>query len=262
MPPKCPRIWRRAASTRVRLDVRPERRAQLADALGNARSVGFEPIEVDEGRGRPYLVPEHGENILPLVTSGRAPIVERQLGRLNQGLALLADRNPFYAGSSRVRLPLPSMADHRRLPFHRTGCSDQAANPPYRTNTPTPLGTTGFTHVQERQDGASSPRYRGELGVVHPLLAGDLSCLRHRPGRSRFRRWVQSFVGFWAGFEAAHRVSPSDPRRRQARCSDSTRSRVPRDGSALDPDLRPEARGGGAGTESISRGAPSGRRSR
>ncbi len=146
------------------------------------------------------------------MTSGRAPIVERQLGRLNQGLALLAERNPFYGRKLEdVRLPLPSMVDFRRLPFTTKTelASDQAASPPYGTNlTYDPAeytrihstsGTTGrrLKVLDTEETWAWFTRCWREIYRAFGVGRGDRVFAAFGFG---------PFVGFWAGFEAAHQI--------------------------------------------------------
>ena len=143
---------------------------------------------------------------------GRAPILERQLGLLNQGLALLAHQNSFYRRKLRdIRLPLPSMDDYRRLPFTTKNelASDQAANPPYGTNLTyahseytrihSTSGTTGrrLKVLDTEESWGWFTRCWQEIYRVFGIGPGDRVFAAFGFG---------PFVGFWAGFEAAHQV--------------------------------------------------------
>jgi phenylacetate-CoA ligase len=149
---------------------------------------------------------------MPSGRSGRAPILERQLGLLNQGLALLAHRNPFYRRKlGDIRLPLLSIGDYRRLPFTTKNelVFDQAANPPYGTNlTHAPSeytrihstsGTTGrrLKVLDTEESWAWFTRCWREIYRVFGVGPGDRVFAAFGFG---------PFVGFWAGFEAAHQV--------------------------------------------------------
>lgn len=149
---------------------------------------------------------------MPSGPSGRAPILERQLGLLNQGLALLAHQNSFYRRKLRdIRLPLPSMDDYRRLPFTTKNelASDQAANPPYGTNLTyahseytrihSTSGTTGrrLKVVDTEESWGWFTRCWQEIYRVFGVGPGDRVFAAFGFG---------PFVGFWAGFEAAHQV--------------------------------------------------------
>ncbi len=146
------------------------------------------------------------------MTSGRDPIVERQLDLLNQGLALLAQRNPFYRRKLEdVRLPLSSMADHRRLPFTTKIelVDDQAASPPYGTNLTyepskytrihSTSGTTGrrLKVLDTEESWAWFTRCWQEIYRAFGVGRGDRVFAAFGFG---------PFVGFWAGFEAAHQI--------------------------------------------------------
>jgi len=149
---------------------------------------------------------------MPSGPSGRAPILERQLGLLNQGLALLAHQNSFYRQRLRdIRLPLPSMDDYRRLPFTTKNelASDQAANPPYGTNLTyahseytrihSTSGTTGrrLKVLDTEESWGWFTRCWQEIYRVFGIGPGDRVFAAFGFG---------PFVGFWAGFEAAHQV--------------------------------------------------------
>ena len=149
---------------------------------------------------------------MPSGPSGRAPILERQLGLLNQGLALLAHQNSFYRRKLRdIRLPLPSMDDYRRLPFTTKNelASDQAANPPYGTNLTyahsaytrihSTSGTTGrrLKVLDTEESWGWFTRCWQEIYRVFGIGPGDRVFAAFGFG---------PFVGFWAGFEAAHQV--------------------------------------------------------
>ena len=149
---------------------------------------------------------------MPSGPSGRAPILERQLGLLNQGLALLAHQNSFYRRKLRdIRLPLPSMDDYRRLPFTTKNelASDQTANPPYGTNLTyahsdytrihSTSGTTGrrLKVLDTEETWAWFTRCWQEIYRVFGVGPGDRVFAAFGFG---------PFVGFWAGFEAAHQV--------------------------------------------------------
>ena len=149
---------------------------------------------------------------MPSGPSGRAPILERQLGLLNQGLALLAHQNSFYRRKLRdIRLPLPSMDDYRRLPFTTKNelASDQAANPPYGTNLTyahseytrihSTSGTTGrrLKVLDTEESWGWFTRCWQEIYRVFGIGPGDRVFAAFGFG---------PFVGFWAGFEAAHQL--------------------------------------------------------
>jgi len=146
------------------------------------------------------------------VPSGRAPILERQLGLLNQGLALLAGENSFYRRKlDGLRLPLSSMDDFRRLPFTAKTelLDDQAANPPYGTNLTyehsaytrihSTSGTTGrrLKVLDTEESWAWFTRCWKEIYRVFGVGPGDRVFAAFGFG---------PFVGFWAGFEAAHQI--------------------------------------------------------
>jgi phenylacetate-CoA ligase len=146
------------------------------------------------------------------MSSGRASLVERQLARLNAGLELLVESNPFYRRKLEdVRLPICSMADFAGLPFTTKAelVSDQASNPPYGTNLTYP--PENYTRIHSTS---------GTTGRRLKVLDTDESfrwftrCWREMyriwgvgPGDRVFAAFgFGPFVGFWAGFEAAYQV--------------------------------------------------------
>jgi phenylacetate-CoA ligase len=146
------------------------------------------------------------------MSSGRARVLESQLGRLNPGLALIGQRNPFYRGKlAGVGLPLASMSDYRRLPFTTKSelVEDQAVNPPYGTNLThahsdytrihSTSGTTGrrLKVLDTEESWAWFTRCWQEIYRVFGVGPGDRVFAAFGFG---------PFVGFWAGFEAAHQV--------------------------------------------------------
>lgn len=145
-------------------------------------------------------------------TAGRARVLEQQLEKLNFGLALLARRNPFYREKlGGAGLPLSSMSDYRRLPFTTKSelALDQAVNPPYGTNlTCDPAdytrihstsGTTGrsLKVLDTEESWAWFTRCWQEIYRAFGVGPGDRVFAAFGFG---------PFVGFWAGFEAAHQV--------------------------------------------------------
>jgi phenylacetate-CoA ligase len=145
-------------------------------------------------------------------SSGRARVHDNQLGRLNPGLALIAERNPFYRRKlAGIGLPLPSMSDYRRLPFTTKSelLEDQASNPPYGTNLT--CAHSDYTRIHSTS---------GTTGRRLKVLDTEESwgwftrCWQHiyrvfgvGPGDRVFAAFgFGPFVGFWAGFEAAHQV--------------------------------------------------------
>jgi len=146
------------------------------------------------------------------MSSGRARVLESQLGRLNSGLALLAHQNPFYRGKlAGIGLPLSSMSDYRRLPFTTKSelVENQGANPPYGTNLTyaasaytrihSTSGTTGrrLKVLDTQESWAWFTRCWQEIYRVFGVGPGDRVFAAFGFG---------PFVGFWAGFEAAHQV--------------------------------------------------------
>ncbi len=146
------------------------------------------------------------------MSSGRARVVESQFSRLNPGLALLAHQNPFYRGKlAGIDLPLCSMNDYRRLPFTTKSelVENQGANPPYGTNLTYALsaytrihstsGTTGrrLKILDTRESWAWFTRCWQEFYRAFGVGPGDRVFAAFGFG---------PFVGFWAGFEAAHQV--------------------------------------------------------
>jgi phenylacetate-CoA ligase len=144
--------------------------------------------------------------------SGRAAILERQLGLLNPGLALLVERNAFYRRKlGEVPLPLGTMSDVHRLPFTTKSelLDDQAANPPYGTNLTyareeytrihSTTGTTGrrLKVLDTEESWAWFTRCWQEIYRAFGVGAGDRVFAAFGFG---------PFVGFWAGFEAAHQI--------------------------------------------------------
>jgi len=143
---------------------------------------------------------------------GRAAILERQLGLLNQGLALLSRQNSFYRRKlAGIALPLSSLSDYRRLPFTTKSelIDDQSANPPYGTNLTydagaytrihSTSGTTGrrLKVLDTEESWAWFTRCWEEIYRVFGVGPGDRVFAAFGFG---------PFVGFWAGFEAAHRI--------------------------------------------------------
>jgi phenylacetate-CoA ligase len=146
------------------------------------------------------------------VSEGRAAIQDRQLARLNDGLALLARQNAFYRRKlSGLRLPLRSIADYRRLPFTSKEdlVEDQAANPPYGTNLTYPAeaytrlhstsGTTGrkLKVLDTEESWAWFTKCWQDIYRAFGVGPGDRVFAAFGFG---------PFVGFWAGFEAAHQI--------------------------------------------------------
>ncbi|MGH9388317.1 MAG: phenylacetate--CoA ligase family protein, partial [Vicinamibacteria bacterium] len=149
---------------------------------------------------------------MPSGPSGRAPILERQLGLLNQGLLLLTRQNPFYHGKlAGIVLPLSSMSDYQRLPFTTKSelVENQGANPPYGTNLT--FAASSYTRIHSTS---------GTTGRRLKVLDTEESwewfthCWQRiyrvfgiGPGDRVFAAFgFGPFVGFWAGFEAAHQV--------------------------------------------------------
>jgi phenylacetate-CoA ligase len=146
------------------------------------------------------------------VSAGRAPLVDRQLTLLNEGLALLSRQNAFYRRKlSKVRLPIRSLDEYRRIPFTRKAelVDDQAANPPYGTNLTYPpeaytrlhstSGTTGrkLKVLDTEESWAWFTRCWQQIYRAFGVGPGDRVFAAFGFG---------PFVGFWAGFEAAHQV--------------------------------------------------------
>ncbi len=146
------------------------------------------------------------------MTSGRDPIFERQLDLLNHGLALLAQRNPFYRRKlEHVRLPLPSVDALRRLPFTTKSelLDDQAASPPYGTNLT--YEPSEYTRIHSTS-GTTGRRLK--VLDTEASWAWFTRCWQHiyrafgvgRGDRVFAAFGFGPFVGFWAGFEAAHQI--------------------------------------------------------
>jgi phenylacetate-CoA ligase len=146
------------------------------------------------------------------VSEGRAPIQDRQLARLNDGLGLLTRQNAFYRRKlSGLRLPLRSMEEYRGLPFTSKSelVEDQAANPPYGTNLTYPpesytrlhstSGTTG-RKLKVLDTEESWAWFTKCWQVIYRAFGVG-------PGDRVFAAFgFGPFVGFWAGFEAAHQI--------------------------------------------------------
>jgi phenylacetate-CoA ligase len=139
-------------------------------------------------------------------------VLERQLDRLNPGLALLVRQNPFYRRKlAGISLPLAGRRDYRRLPFTSKSelVEDQAANPPYGTNLTyaasaytrihSTSGTTGrrLKVLDTEESWGWFTRCWQEIYRVFGIGPGDRVFAAFGFG---------PFVGFWAGFEAAHQV--------------------------------------------------------
>jgi phenylacetate-CoA ligase len=135
-----------------------------------------------------------------------------QLARLNSGLALLSRENPFYRTKLEgARLPLSSLEDFRKLPFTTKDelVEDQASNPPYGTNLTQPLadytrlhstsGTTGrrLKVLDTEESWAWFTRCWQDIYRTFGIGRGDRVFAAFGFG---------PFVGFWAGFEAAHQL--------------------------------------------------------
>jgi phenylacetate-CoA ligase len=146
------------------------------------------------------------------MSAGRALLFERQLERLNSGLALLVRDNPFYRRKlSAVQLPIASLSDYRKLPFTTKAelVDDQAVHPPYGSNLTQPLldytrvhstsGTTGrrLKVLDTPESWAWFTRCWQEIYRTFGLGPGDRIFAAFGFG---------PFVGFWAGFEAAHQI--------------------------------------------------------
>ncbi len=146
------------------------------------------------------------------MSGDRASVLERQLALLNNGLALLVRQNGFYRRKlSDVPLPLPTMDDYRRLPFTSKNelVEDQEANPPYGTNLTYPASAYTRLHSTSGTSGR-------KLKVLDTEESWEwfTRCWQHiyrafgvGPGDRVFAAFgFGPFVGFWAGFEAAHQV--------------------------------------------------------
>jgi phenylacetate-CoA ligase len=135
-----------------------------------------------------------------------------RLARLNPGLALLVERNPFYRRKlEKVRLPLKTMADLAQIPFTTKDelVLDQSENPPYGTNLTQAL--SDYTRIHTTS-GTSGRRLR--ILDTNESWAWFTRCWQEiyrafgiGPGDRVFAAFgFGPFVGFWAGFEAAQQV--------------------------------------------------------
>src|SRR3990172_3625019 len=213
MPPKCPRIWRRAASTHLCVltcgrSVAPSlrTRSEMREVLASSRSRSTRAAGVRisfQNMARIYY---------RSMLKGRAPILERQLDLLNRGLALLAHQNAFYRRKLEgVRLPLASMGDFHRLPFTTKNelAFDQAANPPYGSNLT--YAPSEYTRIHSASGTAGR---RLKVLDTEESWGWFTRCWQEMyrvfgvgPGDRVFAAFeFGPFVGFWAGFEAAHQI--------------------------------------------------------
>jgi phenylacetate-CoA ligase len=150
-----------------------------------------------------------------LSTPGRKRIASHQLARLNapdSGLALLRDKNTFYRERLRSAvLPLRSLEELESIAFTRKPelVRDQKEHPPYGTNLT--FEATEYTRIHSTS-GTSGRR----LSILDTPEGWDwfTGCWQEiyrvfgvGPGDRVFVAFgFGPFVGFWAGFEAAHRV--------------------------------------------------------
>jgi phenylacetate-CoA ligase len=142
----------------------------------------------------------------------RARVVGAQLERLRSGLELLARQNPFYhAKLADVDLDVRSMEAYRELPFTTKDqlVEDQAAHPPNGTNLTFP--TTEYTRIHSTS-GTTGRRLR--VLDTEESFRWFTRCWQEiyrvfgiGPGDRVFAAFgFGPFIGFWAGFEAAHQV--------------------------------------------------------
>jgi phenylacetate-CoA ligase len=149
------------------------------------------------------------------MTETRERIVEEQLRRLNapgSGLSLLREKNPFYRNKlDGIPLPVPSLADFRGLPFttKKELLQDQSENPPWGTNLTRPAADYTRIHATSGTTGRS-------LKVLDTQESWGwfTECWRRiyrafgvGPEDRVFVAFgFGPFLGFWAGFEAAHQL--------------------------------------------------------
>jgi phenylacetate-CoA ligase len=142
----------------------------------------------------------------------RARVVAAQLARLRSGLELLARHNPFYqAKLADVDLDVRSMEAYSELPFTTKDelVENQSAHPPDGTNLTFPAseytrihstsGTTGrrLRVLDTEESWGWFTRCWQEIYRVFGVGPGDRVFAAFGFG---------PFIGFWAGFEAAHQV--------------------------------------------------------
>jgi phenylacetate-CoA ligase len=142
----------------------------------------------------------------------RARVVAAQLARLRSGLELLARHNPFYqAKLADLDLDVRSMEAYRELPFTTKDelVENQSAHPPDGTNLTFPAseytrihstsGTTGrrLRVLDTEESWGWFTRCWQEIYRVFGIGPGDRVFVAFGFG---------PFIGFWAGFEAAHQV--------------------------------------------------------
>ena len=146
------------------------------------------------------------------MSDGRAPVLEDQIRRFNEGLSLLTRQNPFYRRKlADARLPIQTMDDYRRLPFtvKRELVEDQEATPPYGTNLTYPASAYTRLHSTSGSTGR-----RLKVLDTEESWAWFTRCWKEiyrafgvGPGDRVFAAFgFGPFVGFWAGFEAAHQL--------------------------------------------------------
>jgi phenylacetate-CoA ligase len=139
------------------------------------------------------------------------PADAERLRRLNDLLALVAERNPFQRARLRGLVPLERVEDLATLPFTTKDdlVSDQAENPPFGTNLTYPLARYTHLHQTSGTSGTTlrvldTPEdwawWRRNLGVVFRAAGvgpGDRVALAYSFG---------PYIQFWASYEGAQDV--------------------------------------------------------
>jgi phenylacetate-CoA ligase len=139
------------------------------------------------------------------------PADAERLRRLNDLLALVADRNPFQRERLRGLVPLAALEDLASLPFTTKDdlVADQAENPPFGTNLTYPLERYTHLHQTSGTSGTTlrvldTPEdwawWRRNLGVVLRAAGigpGDRVALAYSFG---------PYIQFWASYEGAQDV--------------------------------------------------------
>jgi phenylacetate-CoA ligase len=144
--------------------------------------------------------------------TSRARVVGAQLEKLRSGLPLLARQNPFYqAKLANVDLDVRSMDAYRNLPFTTKDelVENQAAHPPHGTNLT--FATAGYTRIHSTS-GTTGRRLK--VLDTEESFRWFTRCWQDiyrlfgiGPGDRVFAAFgFGPFIGFWAGFEAAHQV--------------------------------------------------------